>query len=56
MVPTVLGDKCRLRSHEIFAFPLISKINCFLETEDTLNLLFKMIRLYNVLREIRYLG
>jgi len=55
IVPTVLGDKWRLRSQEIFAFPRISKINCFRETEGVLNSYFKMIRLYNVLRKFRYL-
>jgi len=56
IVPTVLGDKWLLRSQEIFAFPWISKINCFRETEDVLNLYFKMIRLYNVLRKSRHLS
>lgn len=56
MIPTVRGDKCRLRSHEIFAFPRISKISCFRETDDVLNSYFKMIRLYNVLRKFRYLS
>ncbi len=56
MVPTVLGDKCRFRSHETFTFPRISKISCFLETDDVLNLYFKMIRLYNVLRKFSYLS
>ena len=56
IVPTVLGDKCRFRSHETFAFPRISKINCFLETEEVLNSYFKMIRLYNVLRKFSYLS
>ena len=37
IVPTVLGDRCRFRSQGNFTFPTISKINCFLETEDTLN-------------------
>ncbi len=55
MIPTVLGDKCRFRSHAIFAFPLISKISCFLETDVVLNLYFKMIRLYNVLKKFSYL-
>ena len=55
IVPTVLGDKCRFRSHEIFAFPRISKTSCFLETDDILNSFFKMIRLYNVLRKFSYL-
>ena len=40
----------------IFAFPRISKIKDFRETEDVLNSYFKMIRLYNVLRKIRYLS
>ncbi len=40
----------------IFAFPRISKINCFCETEGVLNLYFKMIRLYNVLRKFCYLS
>ncbi len=56
IVPTVLGDKCRLRSQDNFTLPLISKINCFRETDELLNLLFKMIRLYNVLREFLYLS
>ena len=56
MVPTVLGDKCRFRLHETFTFPRISKISCFLETDDVLNLYFKMIRLYNVLRKFSYLS
>jgi len=56
IVPTVLGDKCRFRSHEIFAFPRISKISCFLETESSLNSYFKLIRLYNVLRKFSYLS
>jgi len=55
-VPTVLGDKCRFRSHWIFTFPLISKIICFLETDDELNLYFRIIGLYNALREIVYLS
>jgi len=36
--------------------PRISKISCFLETDEVLNSYFKMIRLYNVLRKIRYLS
>jgi len=56
MVPTVLGDKWRFRSHEIFAFPRISKTSCFLETDEVLNSYFKMIRLYNVLRKFWYLS
>ncbi len=40
----------------IFAFPRISKISCFLETDDVLNSYFKMIRLYNVLRKFCYLS
>jgi len=56
IVPTVLGDKCRFRSQDIFAFPRISKISCFLETDDVLNSYFKMIRLYNVLRKFSYLS
>ncbi len=56
IVPTVRGDRWRLRSHEIFAFPRISKINCFRETEGALNSYFKMIRLYNVLRKFCYLS
>jgi len=56
IVPTVLGERCRLRSHEIFAFPRISKTSCFLETEAVLNSYFKMIRLYNVLRKFSYLS
>jgi len=55
MIPTVRGDKWRFRSHEIFVLPRISKISCFLETEDVLNSYFKMIRLYNVLRKFWYL-
>ena len=49
MTPTVLGDKWRLRSQEIFAFPRISKTSCFRETEDILNSYCTIIRLYNVL-------
>lgn len=45
-----------MRSHENFDFPRISKISCFLETDRALNSYFKMIRLYNVLRKIRYLS
>jgi len=56
MFPTVLGDRWRLRSHVIFAFPRISKTSCFLETDDVLNSYFKMIRLYNVLRKFCYLS
>ena len=56
MVPTVLGDRWRFRSHEIFVFPRISKISCFLETESSLNSYFKLIRLYNVLRKFSYLS
>lgn len=56
MIPTVLGDKWRLRSHESFAFPRISKISCFLETDDVLNSYFKMIRLYKDLKEFCYLS
>ena len=37
MVPTVRGDRCRLRSQDNLTFPEISRINCFRETEDTLN-------------------
>ena len=55
-MPTVLGERWRLRSHEIFAFPLISNTSCFLETEVVLNSYFKMIRLYNVLRKFSYLS
>jgi DNA-directed RNA polymerase I, II, and III subunit RPABC2 len=40
----------------IFAFPLISKIICFLETDDKLNSYFGIIGLYNALREIVYLS
>ena len=40
----------------IFVFPRISKIKDFRETEDVFNSYFKMIRLYNVLRKIRYLS
>ncbi len=56
IVPTVLGDRWLFRSHKIFAFPRISKISCFLETESELNSHFKMIRLYNVLRKFPYLS
>jgi len=56
IVPTVLGDKWRLRLQGIFAFPRISKISCFRETESVLNLYFKLIRIYNVLRKFRYLS
>jgi len=56
IVPTVLGDKWRFRSQGIFAFPWISKISCFRDTEGVLNLYFKMIRLYNVLRKFHYLS
>ena len=56
MVPTVFGDKCRLRSQWILAFPLISKIRCFLETESALNLLISFIGIYNALRKFRYLS
>ena len=56
IVPTVLGDRCRFRSHEIFALSLISKISCFLDTDEVLNSYFKMIRLYNVLRKNAYLS
>lgn len=56
IVPTVLGDKWRFRSHGTFAFPRISNINCFLETDDVLNSYFKMIRLYNVLKKFSYLS
>jgi DNA-directed RNA polymerase I, II, and III subunit RPABC2 len=45
-----------LRSHEIFALPLISNVSCFLDTDCVLNLYFKMIRLYNVLRKFGYLS
>ncbi len=54
-MPTVRGDKCRFRSQESFAFPRISKITCFLETDKVFNSYFKMIRLYNVSRKISYL-
>ncbi len=54
--PTVLGDRCRFRSQDSFIFPRISKINCFRETDEVSNLYFKMIRLYNVLREFLYLS
>jgi len=37
IVPTVLGERCRFRSQDNFIFPLISKINCFRETENVLN-------------------
>ena len=40
----------------IFDFPRISKIKDFRETEDVLNSYLKLIRLYNVLRKIRYLS
>ena len=56
IIPTVLGDRWRLRSHKIFDFPRISKTSCFLDTEDVLNLYNKLIRLYNVLRKICYLS
>ena len=39
---------------EVF-FPLISKTSCFFDTE-ILNLLYKMVRLYNVLRIFVYLS
>ena len=39
-----------------FGFSSISKISCFLDTEDVVNSYFKMIRLYNVLRKISYLS
>ena len=55
-MPTVLGDRWRLRSQEILCFPRISKINCFLETDGLLNSYIEMIRIYNVLRKIRYLS
>jgi len=55
-VPTVLGDKCRFRSQRIFVFPFISKIICFLETEGELNSYFRIIGLYNALKEIEYLS
>ena len=54
--PTVLGDRCRFRSQDNFIFPRISKINCLCETDEVSNLYFKMIRLYNVLREFLYLS
>ncbi len=54
--PTVLGDRCRFRLQDSFIFPRISKINCFRETDEVSNLYFKMIRLYNVLREFLYLS
>jgi len=38
------------------AFPLISKIRCFLETESALNLLISFIGIYNALRKFRYLS
>ena len=56
MIPTVLGERWRLRSQEIFVFPLISRTRCLRETEDALNFYFKMIRLYNVLKDSRYLS
>lgn len=55
-MPTVLGDKCRFRSQRIFVFPFISKIICFLETEGELNSYFRIIGLYNALKEIEYLS
>lgn len=36
-IPTVLGDKWRLRSHDIFAFPLTSKISCLFDTDKIPN-------------------
>ena len=56
IVPTVLGERCLFRSHDNLTLPFISKINCFRETEEVLNLYNKMIRLYNVLREFLYLS
>lgn len=56
IVPTVLGERCRFRSHLIFVFPLISKISCFRETDGELNSYFKNIGLYNALRTFWYLS
>ncbi len=53
---TVLGDKCRFRSHVIFVIPLISKTICLLETDGELNSYSSIIGLYNALREIVYLS
>ena len=55
MVPTVLGERWRFKSQRIFAFPLISKINCFVDTE-VLNSYFQNIGLYNALRTFGYLS
>ena len=56
ITPTVLGDRCRLRSHAILLDPPISSTRCLLETDATLNLYRKMIRIYTVLRKNRYLS
>ena len=57
IIPTVLGDRWRLRSHAILVFfVLISKYSCFFDTDEMPNLFFKMIRLYNVLTKFYYLS
>ena len=57
IIPTVLGDRWRLRSQVILVFfVLISKYSCFFDTDEIPNLFFKMIRLYNVLTKFYYLS
>jgi DNA-directed RNA polymerase I, II, and III subunit RPABC2 len=55
MVPTVLGERWRFRSQQIFAFPRISRVSCFVDTE-VLNPYFQNIGLYNALRTFGYLS
>lgn len=56
MIPTVLGERCRLRSHWILVLPGISSINCLHDTDRTSNLLFRNIGIYNGLKTSGYLS
>ncbi len=55
-IPTVRGERCRLRSHRILALPLTSSTSRLPETDVASNPLHKNIGIYNALKTSFYLS